>query len=73
MKKFTLNHSTKQILVEDGCLFADIVHQFSLMSLDMTHWTILNEQKVLTEIRHPLIREGVNSDPYFNPPPIVYM
>lgn len=73
MKNFTLNHSTKQILVDDGCLFADIVHHFQLMRLDMTYWTIVNEQKTFTEIKHPLIERGVNSDPYFNPPPTVYM
>ena len=73
MKNFTLNYSTKQILVEDGCLFADIVHHFSSMGLDMTFWRIVHVQNNFTEIKHPLIERGKNSDPYFNPPPLISM
>lgn len=72
MQNFTLNHSTKQIFITDGYLFADIVHHFSLMNIDMTHWTIMTKTQ-FSQIKHLLIQSGKNSDPYFNPPPTIFM
>lgn len=72
MKNFTLNHSTKQIIVSEGCLLADIVNHFKQMSLNMSEWTIVFSPAFI-EIKYPLIERGKNSDPYFNPPPLIFM
>ena len=72
MKNFTLNHSTKQIMVSEGCFLADIVNHFKQMSLNMSDWSIVFSSTFI-EIKHPLIEKGINSDPYFNPPPLIFM
>lgn len=72
MKNFTLNHSTKQIIVSEGCLLTDIVKHFKQMSLNMNEWSIVFSPTFI-EIKHPLIERGKNSDPYFNPPPLISM
>jgi len=73
MEKFTLNHSTKCISVYEGCLLSDIMAHFIKMRLDMTDWTLKPITTIFTQNRPVIIKEGTNSDPYFNPPPTIYM